>query len=68
MGLQVIYSEELVDPRQATVIAQEVPDGKVLVLSPIEGLSENEQKGGLGYIDKMNYNINNLMVGLQCNQ
>jgi len=39
LGLQVIYSEELVDPRQATVIAQEVPDGKVLVLSPIEGLS-----------------------------
>ena len=68
LGLQVIYSEELVDPRQATVIAQEVPDGKVLVLSPIEGLSENEQKEGLGYIDKMNDNINNLMVGLQCNQ
>jgi len=68
LGLQVIYSEELVDPRQATVIAQEVPDGKVLVLSPIEGLSENEQKAGLGYIDKMNDNINNLMVGLQCNQ
>lgn len=68
LGLQVIYSEELVDPRQATVIAQEVPDGKVLVLSPIEGLSENEQKAGLGYIDKMSDNINNLMVGLQCNQ
>lgn len=68
LGLQVIYSEELVDPRQATVIAQEVSDGKVLVLSPIEGLSENEQKAGLGYIDKMNDNINNLMVGLQCNQ
>lgn len=68
LGIQVIYSEELVDPRQATVIAQEVPDGKVLVLSPIEGLSENEQKAGLGYIDKMNDNINNLMVGLQCNQ
>ncbi len=68
LGLQIIYSEELVDPRQATVIAQEVPDGKVLVLSPIEGLSENEQKAGLGYIDKMNDNINNLMVGLQCNQ
>ena len=68
LGLQVIYSEELVDPRQATVIAQEVPDGKVLLLSPIEGLSENEQKAGLGYIDKMNDNINNLMVGLQCNQ
>ena len=68
LGLQVIYSEELVDPRQATVIAQEIPDGKVLVLSPIEGLSENEQKAGLGYIDKMNDNINNLMVGLQCNQ
>ncbi len=56
------------DPRYASVVAQEIPDGKVLVLSPIEGLTKNEQEVGIGYIDKMNENIKNLTVGLECNQ
>lgn len=65
-GLRVIYSEEFVDSRQAAVVAQEIPDGKVLVLSPLEGLTKDEQDAGIGYIDKMNENIKNLMVGLEC--
>lgn len=67
LGLSVIYSEELIDPRYANVIAQEIPDGKVLVLSPIEGLTKNEQDSGIGYIDKVHENMKNLMVGLDCN-
>ena len=67
-GLSVIYSEELVDPRYALVIAQEIPNGKVLPLSPIEGIARNEQNSGIGYVDKMNENIRNLAVGLECNQ
>ncbi|HEV2875786.1 MAG TPA: hypothetical protein VGW09_00760 [Nitrososphaeraceae archaeon] len=39
MRLDTIYSEELADPRMANVIAQEIPNGKVRVLSPIEGLA-----------------------------
>lgn len=65
-GLDTIYSEELVDPRLANVIAQEIPNGKVLVLSPIEGIDKEEQNAGIGYIDKMNENIKNLKVGLKC--
>lgn len=68
LGLSVIYSEELVDPRYALVIAQEIPNGKVLPLSPIEGITLNEQNSGIGYVDKMNQNIKNLAVGLECNQ
>lgn len=68
LGLSVIYSEELVDPRYALVIAQEIPNGKVLPLSPIEGITRNEQNSGIGYVDKMNQNIKNLSVGLECNQ
>ena len=68
LGLSVIYSEELVDPRYALVIAQEIPNGKVLPLSPIEGIARNEQNSGVGYVDKMNENIRNLSVGLECNQ
>jgi zinc transport system substrate-binding protein len=66
MGLDAIYSEELADPRLADVIAQEIPNGKVLVLSPIEGVNKEEQNEGIGYLEKMNKNIENLRLGLKC--
>lgn len=66
LGLNTIYSEDLVDPRSAQVIAQEIPNGKVLILSPIEGINAQEQKAGIGYLDKMNEDIDNLKMGLQC--
>ena len=68
LNLHVIYSEELIDPRYASVVAQEIPDSKVLVLSPIEGLTKNEQDARTGYIAKMYENLKNLSVGLECNQ
>jgi len=66
LGIDVIYAEELVDPRLANVIADEIPNGRVLVLSTIEGLGEEELEQGLGYIDKMKENLDNLKVGLNC--
>jgi zinc transport system substrate-binding protein len=66
LKIDTIYSEELVDPRLAEVIADEIPNGRVLVLSPIEGLEEEEEQAGLGYIDKMEQNLANLKVGLKC--
>lgn len=66
LGINVVYSEELVDHRFAEVIAQEIPNGKVLVLSPVEGIEEQEQNAGIGYIDKMKENLNNLKEGLKC--
>ena len=68
LGINVIYTEELMDPRYAQVIAQEIPNGKVLILSPIEGLTKEEQNAGIGYIDKMHEDIKNLSMGLECNQ
>jgi zinc transport system substrate-binding protein len=67
MGLDTIYTEELADPRFANVIAQEIPNGKVLVLSPIEGIDKEEQNAGVDYLDKMEENIENLKIGLKCN-
>jgi zinc transport system substrate-binding protein len=66
LGINVIYAEELVDPRLANVITGEIPNGQVLVLSPIEGLEREELEQGLGYIDKMRENVENLKVGLKC--
>jgi zinc transport system substrate-binding protein len=68
LGIDTIYSEELVDPRLAEVIADEIPNGQVLVLSPLEGLEEEEERNGVGYIDKMRENLENLKVGLKCTQ
>jgi zinc transport system substrate-binding protein len=66
LGIDVIYAEELVDSRLAETIAEEIPDGRVLVLSPIEGIEESEQAQGIGYIEKMKENIANLKEGLGC--
>jgi zinc transport system substrate-binding protein len=65
-GIDTVYSEDLIDPRLANVIAQEIPNGKVLVLSPLEGIDQEEQKAGIGYIAMMNENVHNLKVGLKC--
>jgi zinc transport system substrate-binding protein len=66
LDINVIYSEDLIDSRLADTIANEIPGGKVLVLSPIEGISREEQAAGIGYIDKMKQNIANLKEGLEC--
>jgi len=65
-NLNVIYSENLIDPRFANFLAQEIPNGKVLVLSPIEGINQLEQNNGIDYIDKVYENIKNLQIGLEC--
>lgn len=66
LGLNVIYAEELVDPRFVEVIAQEIPKGKVLVLSPLEGIEKEVRDTEIGYLDKMEENISNLKVDLEC--
>jgi zinc transport system substrate-binding protein len=66
LNIDTIYAEDLIDPRLVNVIATEIPNGKVLILSPIEGIDEEEQKAGRGYVDKMRQNIENLKVGLRC--
>jgi zinc transport system substrate-binding protein len=66
LGIDTIYSEELKDPRLSQTLASEIPNGKVLQLSPIEGIDQEEQKKGIGYIDKMKMNLENLKQGLKC--
>jgi zinc transport system substrate-binding protein len=66
LGINVIYSEDLVDSRLADTIAGEIPGGRVLVLSPVEGIDHEDQDAGIGYIGKMKENVANLKVGLEC--
>lgn len=66
LSIDTIYSEELADPRLSQILASEIPNGKVLLLSPIEGINQEEQKKNIGYIDKMYINLENLQQGLKC--
>jgi zinc transport system substrate-binding protein len=60
------YAEDLVDPRSAQAIAEQIPGSKIIVLSPIEGIKAEEQKVGIGYLDKMYQDLAALKEGLQC--
>ena len=66
LGLKVIYSEDLIDPRSSQAIAEQISGAKVMILSPIEGINATEQKAGIGYLDKMYQDLAALKVGLQC--
>ena len=66
LGVKVIYSEDLIDPRSSQAIAEQILGAKVAVLSPIEGINATEQKAGIGYLDKMYQDLAALKVGLQC--
>jgi zinc transport system substrate-binding protein len=66
LAINIIYTEDLVDPRLANIVAQEIPNGKVVILSPIEGIKQSEQKTGITYLDKMDQDITALKEGLVC--
>ena len=57
LNIKVIFSEENVNTRTSEIIANEI-GGKVLVLSPLEILSDDT------YISKMTDNLNNLKEAL----
>lgn len=63
--IKIIYSEELVDPKLATTLA-EGANAQVLIFSPLEGLTNQETLHGITYLDKMNENVQNLKIGLEC--
>ena len=63
--IKVIFSEELVDPRLAEVIAEEA-NAQVLLFSPLEALNKDEAGTDVSYIDKMEDNLDSLKVALEC--
>ena len=63
--VKVIFSEELVDPRLAEVIADEA-NARVMLFSPLEALNAEEEGTNISYIDKMEQNLDSLKVALEC--
>lgn len=64
-NIKVIFAEDLIDPRLAQVLADEA-GAQVMVLSPIEGLSDEDVAQGKDYIGKMQDNLDALKIALEC--
>ncbi len=64
-SVKVIYYETLVSPRVAAAIAREV-GARTLVLNPLEGLTDKEQRAGKDYLSIMEDNLRSLVAGLDC--
>ncbi|GBC72994.1 High-affinity zinc uptake system binding-protein ZnuA [archaeon HR04] len=64
-GIDVVYAEEGMDDRLVRALAEEM-NARVLTLSPIEVLDEEDLEEGKTYIAKMEENLENLRLGLGC--
>ena len=65
LGITTIFSEDNIEPRLSNTIANEIR-GKVLILSPIEMITQEEQDLKGDYFSKMYDNLNNLKIALEC--
>lgn len=64
-GISYVFFESLVSPRLADTIAQET-GAQTLVLDPIEGVTNEDQKQGKDYISIHKQNLANLRTALAC--
>lgn len=63
--IKIIFAEELVDPKLAQILADEA-GAQILLLSPLEGITQEEQERGVTYLDKMEENLMNIKIALEC--
>ncbi|QKS46544.1 zinc ABC transporter substrate-binding protein [Paenibacillus cellulosilyticus] len=63
-GVKYIFFEELVSSTLAETLANEA-DVQTLVLNPVEGLTDKQQKNGDNYVTIMESNLQNLLKALQ---
>lgn len=63
--IKYLLAEELVDSRLSDQLANEA-GVSILLFSPVEGLTDEEIENGTTYIDKMEYNLDNLKIALEC--
>lgn len=64
-NVQYIFFESLVSPKLSETIATEV-GAQILVLNPLEGLTDEEIAAGQDYFTVMQNNLANLQTALQC--
>jgi zinc transport system substrate-binding protein len=64
-GVTTIFTEELVSPKVANTLAQEV-GVTTAVLNPLEGLTRREVSAGEDYLSVMRSNLKTLRAALGC--
>ena len=65
LDVNIIFSEDNIEPRLSNTIANEI-GGKVMILSPIEMITQEEQTLDKDYFSKMYDNLDNLKIALKC--
>lgn len=65
LGVPVVFAETLLPQKLAAALAREA-DVRVDVLNPIEGLTDEELKGGADYLSVMRDNLAKLAAALDC--
>ncbi|MGO4544337.1 zinc ABC transporter substrate-binding protein [Paenibacillus sp. 2TAB23] len=63
-GVKYIFFEELVSDQLAQTLASEA-DVETMVLNPLEGLTNDQEKSGENYLTLMERNLQNLVQALQ---
>ena len=64
--IKYFFHEEFVDTKVSDVLADELGGG-ILIFSPLEGLTDDDiANKRTSYFDKMNYNIEQLKIALEC--
>lgn len=64
-NIKYIFFETLVSPKLSETVASEI-GAQTLVLDPIEGISNKDQKAGKNYLTIMKDNLKNLRIALEC--
>ncbi len=65
LGIKYIFAETLEKQKALEVLAREL-GAKILILDPLEGLSEEDERAGKHYLTIMEENLSNLRIGLEC--
>lgn len=65
-GLKYVFSEELISPRTAEIIARE-SGASILMLHGAHNISRDDLAHGATFVSLMKKNLENLRIGLQCN-
>lgn len=65
LGIKYVFAETLESLRALEALAREL-GAQILILNPIEGLTEEEEKAGKNYLLVMGENLKNLRIGLEC--
>ncbi|MBA4319848.1 MAG: zinc-binding protein [Flavobacterium sp.] len=64
-NVKYVFYEELTSPKIAETVAQET-NAKMLLLNAAHNLAKDQFDSGVSFFDVLNYDLDNLKIGLEC--